>query len=153
MILLEYNQSYCCHTACRIWGTFRFLLQALYASTIKQKLLFTRSWTNFSPFWTPLIAHKQKYIQCAKYTGSNYKTEIFWAGDENCQWTTMEHADCLWESSRSSDKLQRRRGGVGLFCQFSKYEKYEIGLRFVEIYWQQVLKFSWRWHRYCDFSC
>ena len=41
---------------------------------------------------------------------------MFWAGDENCQWTTMDHADCLWESSRSSDQLQRRRGGRTWTC-------------------------------------
>jgi len=41
---------------------------------------------------------------------------MFWAGDENCQWTTMYHADCLWESSRSSDQLQRRRGGRTWTC-------------------------------------
>jgi len=41
---------------------------------------------------------------------------MFWADDENCQWTTMDHTDCLWESSRSSDQLQRRRGGHTWTC-------------------------------------
>ena len=41
---------------------------------------------------------------------------MFWAGDENCQWTTMDRADCLWESSKSSDQLQRRRGGRTWTC-------------------------------------
>ena len=39
-ILLEYNRSYWGQTACRIWSTFRFLLQTPYASTIKQKNCF-----------------------------------------------------------------------------------------------------------------
>jgi len=41
---------------------------------------------------------------------------MFWAGDENSQWTTIDHADCLWESFRSSDQLQRRRGGRTWTC-------------------------------------
>jgi len=41
---------------------------------------------------------------------------MFWTGDENCQWTTMDRTDCLWESSRSSDQLQRRCGGRTWTC-------------------------------------
>ena len=45
---------------------------------------------------------------------------MFWAGDENCQWTTMDHADCLWESSRSLDQLQRRRVGRTWTCSVER---------------------------------
>ena len=41
---------------------------------------------------------------------------MFWAGNENCQRSTMDHADCLRESSRSSDQLQRRCGGCTWTC-------------------------------------
>jgi len=38
-----------------------------------------------------ILDHSRSLELYTKYTGSNYKTEN--AGDENCQWTTMDHAD------------------------------------------------------------
>ena len=34
---------------------------------------------------------------------------MFPAGGGNWKWTMMDYVDCLWECSRSSDQLQRRR--------------------------------------------
>ena len=61
---------------------------------------------------------------------------MFWAGDENCQWTTMDHADCLWESSRSSDQLQKRRGGRTWTCC-------SVERRLDDI-WRTVVDCEWR---------
>jgi len=55
-------------------------------------------------------------LMCWIHEAYNLKARMFWAGGGKCWWTTMDHADCLWESSRSSDQLQRRRGAGTWTC-------------------------------------